>query len=168
MPSADDHSLASRQRAEHSDCPYARALRRRRFKRTAQREVIWDVLCRAGGHPTPEELFAEALNLGHRLSMATIYRTLKLFRLNGLVRRVEFGDGQSRYERLKDAGRHLHLVCERCGRTLDVVDAAVTDRYRELAEAHAFSMRGQATCLYGICDACKEKTMTNWRDTHHD
>ncbi|BCS88123.1 Fur family transcriptional regulator [Pseudodesulfovibrio sediminis] len=168
MPSVDKRQSAFGQRTEHSGCPYARALQRRRFKRTMQREVIWDVLCRTEGHPTPDDLFAETINLGHKLSMATIYRTLRLFRQNGLVRRVEFGDGQSRYEQLRDAAQHLHLVCDRCGRTLDVADPAVIDRYRELADTYAFRIHQQATCLYGICDACRKKAMTNLRENHHD
>ncbi|MEF2229325.1 MAG: Fur family transcriptional regulator [Pseudodesulfovibrio sp.] len=165
---AVDHGLAVPGRSgEEPGCPFARALRRRAFKRTAQREAVWDVLCRTEEHLTPEALLEEAATRGHSLSIATVYRTLKLFRQSGIVRRLEFGDGQSRYERLGDSESHLHLVCERCGQAFDVKDPEVIRRYRELAAAYAFVLRRQSTCLYGVCDSCARKATIHGKGDRH-
>lgn len=168
MHYADYDRAASGRYEEKPGCPFNRALRQRVFKRTVQREALWDVLCRTDDHPTPEALLEEAAKHGYSLSMATVYRTLKLFRQAGIVRKLEFGDGQSRYERMGDSEPHLHLVCERCGQTIDVNDPKVISRFQELATAYSFAMHRQTTCLYGVCDSCARKSPPQRRENRYE
>lgn len=134
---------------------FMRCLRRNGLKQTEQRTAIWRVFTGMGGHPSPEELHEEVRRRGHNPSLATIYRTLKLFLRAGLARKLEFGDGLSRYEPLGGIERpHLHLVCERCGRTLEVSASDAGRLYRRLASDLSFTMHRQTTYVYGLCEDC--------------
>ncbi|THB62755.1 MAG: transcriptional repressor [Desulfovibrio sp.] len=136
---------------------FARSLQRLGVKQTRQRKVILQVFLDMEGHPSPEEIREEARRKGHRLGLATIYRTLKLLVDAGLARKLDFGDGQGRYERRDGKERHLHLICQQCGRTIEAPVATVEGRFSELAEAHSFVLHSHTTMLYGLCKACLKR-----------
>lgn len=140
------------------------ALRRLGLRQTRQRTVILEVFLDMEGHPSPEEIHKEARRKGHSLGLATIYRTLKLFVGAGLARRLDFGDGHGRYERQDDKEHHLHLVCQRCGRTIEAPLAGVEGQFSELAKAHSFALHRHTTVLQGLCEACLQRA-SNTQDT---
>lgn len=133
-------------------------MRKQGLKQTAQRRVILEVFLDMGGHPSTEELHEEILRRGHNLGLATTYRTLKMLVETDFARKVEFGDGFARYELRGGDGQHLHMVCERCGKTFEAPAQAVDRLFKELARGHAFALRSHSTCLYGLCDECIAKT----------
>lgn len=91
------------------------------LRMTDQRRVIARVLGEAFDHPDVEELYARAARIDARISLATVYRTVKLFEEAGLLERHEFGDGRARYE---DAERdhHDHLIDVTTGQVIEFVD----------------------------------------------
>ena len=142
----------------HNIAPGARImenLQRNGFRQTSQRRVILEVFLDMKGHPSPEELYGEIQRRGHKLGMATIYRTLKALVDTDIVRKLEFGDGQGRYERHVDKEQHLHLVCKQCGRTFEAPTNDVDALFEKLAENRAFALHSHTTYLYGLCDACR-------------
>lgn len=145
----------------HNDNPRIRiweGMRKHGLKQTHQRRIILEVLLDMGGHPSTEELHDEILRRGHNLGLATTYRTLKLLVEKDLARKLEFGDGQSRYEIHDGGGQHLHLICERCGKTFEAPTSAVDALFSELAKDHDFALRSHSTCLFGLCDECLAKS----------
>lgn len=92
------------------------------LKMTGQRRVIARVLSESGDHPDVEELYRRALALDSRISIATVYRTVRLFEEKGILERRDFGGGRARYEPTEH-GRHHHLIDVETGRVLEFEDA---------------------------------------------
>lgn len=148
------HHAHDNNRGAATDTRLMRDLQKRGFKQTRQRRIILDVFQDMGGHPSPEEIHKEIQRRGYKLGLATIYRTLKALIEYGLVQKLEFGDGQTRYELWGHEEFHLHLICERCGKTLEAPAAAVNALFKKLARANTFTLRGHTTYLHGICSDC--------------
>lgn len=127
----------------------------KRRKMTAQRQLILDVFLTETGHPAPEELYAKVKKLDKSIGQATVYRTLKLFSESGLAKEVHFGDGLTRYEPKFGHTHHDHLICERCGLNIEVVDERIELLQDELAAHHSFTLTGHRMYLYGICQSCR-------------
>ena len=101
------------------------------LRMTGQRRVIAQVLEEADDHPDVEELHARASALDSGISIATVYRTVKLFEEAGLLERLEFGDGRARYE---DAERdhHDHLIDMQTGEVIEFVDPEIEELQERL------------------------------------
>jgi Fur family ferric uptake transcriptional regulator len=94
----------------------------RGLKMTGQRRVIARVLSEAGDHPDVEELYRRATALDSRISIATVYRTVRLFEEKGILERRDFGGGRARYEP-SEHGHHHHLIDVETGRVIEFEDA---------------------------------------------
>jgi Fur family ferric uptake transcriptional regulator len=128
-----------------------------RLKITPQRRKIVDMLLKSEGHHlSAEEFHMRLKNAGVNVGQATIYRTLKLLCASGLARDVRFGDGVSRYELEYGNDHHDHLICEACGRQLEVVDKDIERLQELLAIRHGFTLTSHRMDLYGICDSCRK------------
>ena len=110
------------------------------LRMTGQRVVIADILEEAQDHPDVEELHARAVARDASISIATVYRTVKLFEEAGLLERLEFGDGRARYE---DAERdhHDHLIDMQTGEIIEFVDPR--DRGLARQDRQAFGVYAQ-------------------------
>lgn len=115
---------------------------------TGQRRVIAEVLQEAEDHPDVEELYARASAVDPRISLATVYRTVKLFEEAGLLEKREFGDGRARYE---DAERehHDHLIDVNTGEVIEFVDPEIEALQEKIAERLGFDLKGHRMELYG-------------------
>src|SRR5256885_15926883 len=89
-------------------------LEEKKLKKTSQRELIWSVLMEAKGHPSVEQIRDLLLAKGHRIGIATIYRTLKILLASGMVRQSR-SHGMTRYEPVFGEPNHLHFICNNCG-----------------------------------------------------
>ena len=91
------------------------------LRMTEQRRIVAQVLEDSQDHPDVEELYARALKLDPRISIATVYRSVKLFEESGILEKLEFGDGRARYE---DAERdhHDHLIDMNSGEVIEFID----------------------------------------------
>ena len=116
---------------------------------TEQRRVIAEVLSQSTDHPDVEELHARAQARDERISLATVYRTVKLFEEAGLLDKLEFGDGRARYE---DAERehHDHLIDVNSGEVVEFVDPDIEALQERIAERLGYRLMGQKLELYGV------------------
>ena len=116
---------------------------------TGQRRVIAETLESSNDHPGVEELFARAAKRDPNISIATVYRTVKLFEEAGILERVDFGDGRARYE---DAERdhHDHLIDMTSGEVIEFVDAEIEALQEKIAEKLGYKLIGHKLELYGV------------------
>ncbi|WP_380052776.1 Fur family transcriptional regulator [Falsihalocynthiibacter sp. SS001] len=116
---------------------------------TEQRRVIAGVLEEAHDHPDVEELYARAVKLDPKISIATVYRTVKLFEESGILAKHEFGDGRARYE-TADRDHHDHLIDMNSGRVIEFVDDEIEALQEKIAEKLGYELRGHRLELYGV------------------
>ncbi len=129
----------------------------RKLRMTPQRGLILDVFLRTKAHITSEELYNKAKKRDRSIGQATVYRTLKLLSQAGLAREVDFGDGVVRYEHGYGDEHHDHIICERCGKQIEVLDERIERLQKKLAARHGFTLTGHSMYLYGICRECRRK-----------
>jgi Fur family ferric uptake transcriptional regulator len=111
----------------------------RGLKMTGQRRVIARVLSEASDHPDVEELYRRAATLDSRISIATVYRTVRLFEEKGILERRDFGGGRARYEP-SEHGHHYHLVDVGSGKVIEFQDAEHEALMRRIAERLGFEI----------------------------
>ncbi|MEL6317368.1 MAG: Fur family transcriptional regulator [Pseudomonadota bacterium] len=116
---------------------------------TGQRRVVARVLAAADDHPDVEELHRRATALDPKISLATIYRTVKLFEEAGLLERHEFRDGRARYEDAERA-HHDHLIDVTTGRVIEFVDPEIERLQRAIAARHGFRLIDHRLELYAV------------------
>lgn len=119
------------------------------LRMTGQRRIIAQVIEDADDHPDVEELFKRASALDAAISIATVYRTVKLFEEAGILDKLEFGDGRARYE---DAERdhHDHLIDMNSGAVIEFVDAEIEALQERIARKLGYELRGHRLELYGV------------------
>lgn len=119
------------------------------LRMTGQRRTIAAVLEEAEGHPDVEELYNRASSVDPGISLATVYRTVKLFEEAGILEKLEFGDGRARYE---DAERdhHDHLIDINSGEVIEFVDEEIEALQERIAEKLGYELRGHKLELYGV------------------
>lgn len=116
---------------------------------TEQRRVIVAVLQEADDHPDVEELHTRALAKDSSISLATVYRTVKLFEERGILARREFGDGRGRYEPA-DRAHHDHLIDMDTGEVIEFVDPEIETLQEKIAAKLGYELRGHKLELYGV------------------
>ena len=121
----------------------------RGMRMTEQRRVIARVLSSAEDHPDVEELYRRASSIDPHISIATVYRTVRLFEEAGVVEKHDFGDGRSRYEEAGD-DHHDHLIDTRTGEVIEFFDAEIERLKSEIAKRLGFELIGHKLELYGV------------------
>jgi len=121
----------------------------RGLRMTGQRQVIAQVLESANDHPDAEEIYARASKIDAAISLATVYRTMRLFEDVGLVNRLDFGDGRARYE---DAARahHDHLFDMETGRVIEFVDPEIEQLQEKIARKLGYRLLGHKMDLFAV------------------
>lgn len=116
---------------------------------TEQRRTIAEVLEQATDHPDVEELHRRSVAKDASISIATVYRTVKLFEEAGIIERYEFGDGRARYE---DAKRehHDHLIDMNSGEVIEFVDPEIEALQQKIANRLGYELRGHRLELFGV------------------
>ncbi len=121
----------------------------RGMKMTEQRRVIARVLSEATDHPDVEELFRRSAKVDDNISIATVYRTVRLFEEAGLLDRHDFRDGRSRYEESSE-DHHDHLIDVHTGKVIEFHDEEVEELQRKIAEKNGFKLVDHRMELYGV------------------
>ena len=116
---------------------------------TEQRRVIARVLSEAEDHPDVEALHARAAAIDPGISIATVYRTVRLFEEAGILERHDFGDGRARYEAAADE-HHDHLINVESGQVIEFVDPELEALQRKIAEKLGFRLVDHRMELYGV------------------
>jgi len=119
------------------------------MRMTDQRRVVARVLASAEDHPDVEELYHRAAAVDPNISLATVYRTVRLFEEAGVVERHDFGDGRSRYEQAGD-DHHDHLINIKTGQVIEFFDQEIETLKEALAHKLGFKLVGHKLELYGV------------------
>jgi Fur family ferric uptake transcriptional regulator len=119
------------------------------LRMTDQRRVVAHVLSVAKDHPDVEELHRRAHTIDPHISIATVYRTVRLFEEAGIIERHDFRDGRSRYEEAPNV-HHDHLIDMRTGKVVEFVDAEIEALQNAIAERLGFKLVDHRLELYGV------------------
>jgi Fur family transcriptional regulator, ferric uptake regulator len=140
--------------------PDIQSLRPAGGKRSSKRDRILEVFLRQQGHLSADDL----VDIVHReapgIGRATIYRTLQWMVGAGVARKVDFGEGRSRYEPSYRHPRHYHLICNSCHRSSEFLSSDIESLIEEVASARSFEPTQQVVQIYGTCDDCRTGKQT--------
>lgn len=126
----------------------------RGMRMTDQRRVVARVLSQSQDHPDVEELYRRAAAVDPHISIATVYRTVRLFEEAGVVEKHDFGDGRSRYEELTD-DHHDHLIDTRTGKVIEFYDEEIEKLKAAIAARLGYRLIGHKLELYGVASSEK-------------
>ena len=118
------------------------------LKMTGQRRVIARVLAEAADHPDVEELYRRAAALDGRMSIATVYRTVRLFEEKGILERRDFGGGRARYEPTEH-GKHHHVIDVETGKVTEFEDGSHEALIQAIAQRLGFELVSYRLELFG-------------------
>ncbi len=119
------------------------------LRMTDQRRVIARVLSSSDGHPDAEELHRRASAEDPRISLATVYRTVRLFEEAGIIERHDFRDGRSRYEEVGDE-HHDHLIDLKAGEVVEFVNEEIERLQEAIARKLGYKLVDHRLELYGV------------------
>ncbi len=119
------------------------------MRMTEQRRVIARVLSLADDHPDVEEIHRRSAEIDPKISIATVYRTMRLFEEAGVVERHDFQDGRSRYEEASE-DHHDHLIDLRSGNVIEFMSEEIEKLQRRIAEENGYKLIAHRLELYGV------------------
>ncbi len=121
----------------------------RGVKLTEQRKIIAKVMSEANDHPDVDELYNRVSKIDSKISIATVYRTVKLFEESGIVTKHDFKGGKARYEELSES-HHYHLIDIKTGEIIEFVDDEIEKLQKKVAEKYGYELADHKLELYGI------------------
>ncbi|ASW05391.1 transcriptional repressor [Rhizobium dioscoreae] len=121
----------------------------RGMRMTEQRRVIARIIESSGDHPDVEELYRRSVEVDAKISISTVYRTVKLFEDAGLLARHDFRDGRSRYETVPEE-HHDHLIDLKSGQVIEFHSPEIEALQERIAREHGFKLVDHRLELYGI------------------
>ena len=119
------------------------------MKMTDQRRVIARVLSESEDHPDVEEVHRRSAEIDDRISIATVYRTVRLFEEAGIIERHDFGDGRARYEEVTEE-HHDHLINVQSGEVIEFQNDEIEKLQDVIAQDHGMKLVGHKLELYGV------------------
>lgn len=119
------------------------------LKMTEQRRVIAQVLAESNDHPDVELLYHRASKVDDKISIATVYRTVRLFEEAGIIEKHDFGDGRARYEEAGD-DHHDHLIDLRSGKVIEFTNETIEKLQEQIAKEHGFRLVDHRLELYCV------------------
>src|SRR5688500_4506664 len=134
---------------------YVDSLRPAGGRRSSKRDLIVNVFLRQEGHLSADHLVDLIKREDHKISRATIYRTLQWMVDAGIARKVDFGEGRFRFEHSYRHPRHFHLICKTCNQTFEFLSSDIETLIEEVAAARSFAGRESVLQIYGTCEACQ-------------
>ena len=118
-------------------------------KLTDQRRIIAKVMSESQDHPDVDELYNRVSKIDPKISIATVYRTVKLFEEAGIVTKHDFKGGKARYEQLNES-HHDHLIDIKTGEIIEFVDNEIEKLQQKVAEKYGYKLVDHKLELYGI------------------
>ena len=119
------------------------------MKMTDQRRIIARVLSESDDHPDVEEVHRRSSDIDSRISIATVYRTVRLFEEAGIIERHDFGDGRARYEEVTEE-HHDHLINVQSGAVIEFQNTEIERLQEIVAREHGMRLVGHKLELYGV------------------
>ena len=118
-------------------------------KLTDQRKIIARVMSEANNHPNVDELYTRVSKIDSKISIATVYRTVKLFEESGILAKHEFKGGKALYEELNES-HHDHLIDVKSGEIIEFVDQEIENLQKKVAEKYGYDLVDHKLELYGV------------------
>ena len=118
-------------------------------KLTDQRRVIAQVMSKSTDHPDVDELYKRVSKIDSKISIATVYRTVKLFEESGILTKHEFKGDKARYEELNE-GHHDHLIDVKTGEIIEFVDDEIEKLQQKVAKKYGYKLVDHKLELYGV------------------
>ncbi len=136
-------------------------LQARQHKLTTQRRTVLEVfLAHPGEHLSAEDVYGLLRDQSMDIGLATVYRSLELLAELGILQKMEFGDGCSRYEvgtMSPDEHQHHHLICLKCGKVMEFSDDLLDVLEKDVAEKSEFKIVDHQVKFFGYCRDCQKK-----------
>jgi len=127
------------------------------MKMTEQRRVIARVLSESVTHPDVEEVHRRSVEIDPHISIATVYRTVRLFEDANIIDRHDFGDGRARYEEAVEI-HHDHLIDMQSGTVIEFTSPEIEELQKAIAQRHGFALVGHRLELYGVPLSSKKES----------
>ncbi len=118
-------------------------------KLTDQRRIIAKIMSESQDHPDVDELYNRVIKIDSKISIATVYRTVKLFEELGILTKHDFKGGKARYEKISE-GHHDHLIDIKTGEIIEFLDEEIESLQNKVAEKHGYKLVDHKLELYGI------------------
>jgi len=118
-------------------------------KLTDQRKIIAKVMSESDDHPNVDELYKRVSKIDSKISIATVYRTVKLFEESGILAKHDFKGGKARYEELSES-HHDHLIDVKTGKIIEFVDDEIEKLQKKVAEKYGYDLVDHKLELYGV------------------
>ena len=118
-------------------------------KLTEQRKIIAKVMSEANDHPDVDELYIRVSKIDSKISIATVYRTVKLFEEAGILAKHDFKGGKARYDELSES-HHDHLIDIKTGEIIEFVDDEIEKLQKKVAEKYGYELVDHKLELYGV------------------
>ena len=122
---------------------------RKGVKLTDQRRIIAKVMSESDDHPDVDELYKRVSKIDSKISIATVYRTVKLFEESGILAKHDFKGGKARYEELNES-HHDHLIDVKTGEIIEFVDDEIEKLQKKVAEKYSYDLVDHKLELYGV------------------
>ena len=122
-------------------------------KLTDQRKIIAKIMSESDDHPDVDELYKRVSIIDSKISIATVYRTVKLFEDFGILTKHEFKGGKARYEELNES-HHDHLIDVKTGEIIEFVDEEIEKLQKKVAEKYGYELVDHKLELYGVKKKC--------------
>lgn len=132
------------------------ALKEKEFRLTPQRMMILKALEKSEGHFSAEEIYMQVHSQYPHINISTIYRTIELLKGFGLVTEINLGDGWVRYH-YGDKGRHHHLVCQGCGKIIELDEDTSSALEESILRNYDFKAELKHLAIFGHCGDCRRK-----------
>ena len=127
-----------------------RVCREKGLRMTGQRRVVAQVLSEASDHPDVEQVYQRAMGLDSNISIATVYRTVRLFEEAKIIERHDFGDGRARFEETSIKQHHHHLIDLVTGEVIEFENAKLEMMKQQIARELGYELVGDRLELYGM------------------
>jgi Fur family ferric uptake transcriptional regulator len=133
-------------------------LGQKKLKLTPHRELILEKFIAEEGHRSVEDIYRGVRQDDPRIGYTTVYRTMKLLADCGLAREIDLADGITRYEHLYNHDHHDHMICMRCGASIEFFNAGI-EAVQDAASAQlGFKVLDHRLQIYGLCKDCRGTT----------
>lgn len=128
---------------------------------TKQRQAVLDELTRVTDFRSAQQIFEDLHSQGHRVGLATVYRSLQGLAEDGRIDTLRSSDGESLYRSCTSNHHHHHLVCRECGFTEEIEQSQIESWVTRVAQAHGFTGVEHSLELFGTCSTCHDKATTH-------
>lgn len=134
-------------------------LHKENLRYTQQRQEVWDEICASDEHQDAENIYNSLRKRQIKVSRATVYRTIDVLVKNNLVRRLNLGDGRSRFENKIGIEHHDHIVCLDCRKIIEFMDETIEKMQIRIAKEQGFEIVRHVHQLFGRCldEKCPNK-----------